>query len=91
MQFSTYAICAVAWLIASDTDGLRPHVAHERSGWLVQRGDASALASAMRRAAQEPRSLERLGINALARVHGMTHDRMHKLRWRLLVEHFGSG
>lgn len=78
-------------LIASDTDGLRPHVAHERSGWLVTRGDASSLASAMRRAAQEPRTLERLGMNALQRVRGMTHDRMHKLRWRLLVEHFGSG
>jgi glycosyltransferase involved in cell wall biosynthesis len=78
-------------LIASDTDGLRPHIAHERSGWLVPRGDASALASAMRRAAQEPRALERLGMNALSRVRGMTHDRMHKLRWRLLVENFGTG
>src|SRR5262249_19576557 len=35
--------------IASDTDGIRPHVEHGRTGWLVPVGNVEALAAAIER------------------------------------------
>jgi glycosyltransferase involved in cell wall biosynthesis len=78
-------------VIASDTDGLRPHVADGETGYLVERGDLIALAAAIARATESPAELERLGMNALARAPRFTHRGMHEERWRILVDAFGPG
>lgn len=52
-------------IIASDTDGLRPHVVHGRTGWLVPPGDAVALASAIECAANSVTDLRAMGMVAL--------------------------
>jgi glycosyltransferase involved in cell wall biosynthesis len=77
-------------VIASDTDGLRPHVTSDQTGWLVPIGDAAALAAALGRAAGDPAALERMGKASLGRALAMTHAEMHRLRWRALVDHLGA-
>src|SRR5580704_2431658 len=76
--------------IASDTAGLRPHIAHDRSGLLVPPGDPTALASVIERASSEAPKLASMGMEALALVRGHSHAEMHRLRSHILVKHFGS-
>lgn len=78
-------------VIASDTDGLRPHVEHEVTGWLVQPKDVVALADAMERCARSPDLASRLGLEGLARTRGVTHRAMHERRWRVILDCFGPG
>ncbi len=75
-------------VIASDTDGLRPHVAHGRTGWLVQRGDAVALATTIERAAYSVADLRAMGMAALCATRGLTHGAMHRKRSRILKAYF---
>jgi glycosyltransferase involved in cell wall biosynthesis len=76
-------------VISSDTDGLRPHVLAERTGWVVSRGDVSLLADALAAGASSPDRLERLGLEALEYARGSTHAKMHSDRRRLLSENLG--
>lgn len=76
-------------VIASDTDGLRPHVDDGETGWRVRPGDVIALADAIGRATDEPATLERMGRAARERAPRFTHRGMHESRWRVLVERFG--
>jgi glycosyltransferase involved in cell wall biosynthesis len=78
-------------VIASDTDGLRPHVLPDETGWIVPRGNATALANALALAAGSGAGLERMGLNALENARSSTHQAMHERRWRLLVKQFGAG
>ncbi len=73
-------------VIAFDTDGLRPHVHHEQTGWLVRAGDVSALAAAIERATAEPQALARMGLKALDVAPRFTHRGMHEGRWRILLD-----
>ena len=75
-------------IIASDTDGLRPHVAHGRTGWLVPPGDAVALATAIERAVSSVADLRAMGMAALCAMGGITHRAMHRKRSRILQAHF---
>jgi glycosyltransferase involved in cell wall biosynthesis len=68
-------------VIAFDTDGIRPHVRHGETGWLVPRDD---LAGAIARAARSPAELERMGLAALREAPRFTHRAMHDERWRIL-------
>lgn len=74
-------------VIASDTDGLRPHVRQGETGWLVAAGDAGALAEALERAAASGPELRRLGLAALAACRRATHREMHRVRSWFLHEH----
>jgi glycosyltransferase involved in cell wall biosynthesis len=74
-------------VLASDTDGLRPHVEHRRTGFLVPPGDASALAEAMAEMADAPGLLRDMAALALRRVRQYTHRSMHAERSRLLALH----
>jgi glycosyltransferase involved in cell wall biosynthesis len=76
-------------VIASDTDGLRPHVEHDETGWLVPPGDVAALAAAIERAVASPAELRRMGLAALTKVHGSTHRAMHVVRSHILRRHLG--
>jgi glycosyltransferase involved in cell wall biosynthesis len=77
-------------VIASDTDGLRPHVFAGRTGCLVARGNARLLADGIAEAAASPETLERHGLAALAYARTITHRHMHLERWRHLSAHLGS-
>jgi glycosyltransferase involved in cell wall biosynthesis len=77
-------------VIASSTDGLRPHVRSGETGWLFPPGDAAALAAAIERALAEPAALQRMGLAALRSVMGSTHREMHRARWRWLAEQLGK-
>lgn len=76
-------------VIAFDTDGLRPHVYEGETGWLVPRGDAVALASAIERADGDAEALARMGLAALDIAPRFTHRGMHEERWRILLESMG--
>jgi glycosyltransferase involved in cell wall biosynthesis len=84
MIFDAYAQAVP--VIASDTDGLRPHVKDGETGWLVQSGSADDLAGAIRRAVGAPSELERMGMRCLAEAPRFTHRAMHGERWRILDE-----
>jgi glycosyltransferase involved in cell wall biosynthesis len=74
-------------VIASDTDGLRPHVDAETTGWLVPRGDVYALAQAIERALASAPDLRDLGMAALEANRRFTHRGMHRVRAAILREH----
>jgi glycosyltransferase involved in cell wall biosynthesis len=76
--------------IASDTDGLRPYVHADATGWLLPRRDASRLADLLQQLSSEPRVLQNFGMCALAEAEKMTHRAMHERHWRVLLKHFGS-
>jgi glycosyltransferase involved in cell wall biosynthesis len=61
--------------VASDSPGLRESVVHERTGLLVPHGDVPAMAAALRRLAQAPREVERLGAGALEFARSFTWER----------------
>lgn len=74
-------------VLASDTDGLRPHVEHRRTGMLVAPGDAGALAAAMLEMAHSGDLLRGMAMEALHRVRKHTHRSMHVERSRRLAQH----
>ena len=74
-------------VLASDTDGLRPHVEHKRTGILVPPGNAAALAQAMVDMVNAGPQLRAMAIEALRQVRSHTHRSMHVERSRLLAQH----
>lgn len=74
-------------VLASDTDGLRPHVEQGTTGLLVPPGDAAALAQAMVEMANARLRLRTMATEALRRVRDKTHRSMHAERSRLLAQH----
>ena len=77
-------------VLASDTDGLRPHIENNRTGRLVPGGDAAALAEVMAEWADNPSLLCRFAMEALARVRGKTHRAMHVERSHHIARVFGA-
>lgn len=77
-------------VIASDTHGLSAHVEDGKTGWIVPRADALALAGALRRASDDVATLERMGKNALEVARASTHRGMHQRRLDILFDTFGS-
>src|SRR5262249_26033527 len=77
-------------VLASDTDGLRPHIENGRTGVLLPPGDAAALADAMASWSGNPRELRKFALEALSRVRGKTHRAMHAERSRIIGRHFGT-
>lgn len=74
-------------VIASSTDGLRPHVKEGRTGWLLPVGDVQALAAAIERASASAPELRTMGIAAVAAAPEFTHRAMHQRRSSILREH----
>ncbi len=74
-------------VIASDTNGLRPHVDNGKTGWLVPAGDVSALVTAIARAVGAATQLRAMGLAALRMSRGFTHKAMHRRRSQLLRKH----
>jgi glycosyltransferase involved in cell wall biosynthesis len=78
-------------VLASETDGLRPHVENNRTGRLIPAGDAKALVETMAWCASNPKVLRSYAMEALSRVRGKTHQAMHAERSRIIARHFGVG
>jgi glycosyltransferase involved in cell wall biosynthesis len=76
-------------VLASDTDGLRPHVENDRTGRLIPPGDPGALADAIALWTANPAALRSLGMGALSRVRSKTHRAMHSERSRIIARHLG--
>lgn len=76
-------------VLASATDGLRPHVENNRTGRLLPPGNAGALAEAMASWAGNPASLRSFGMESLSRVRSKTHRAMHAERSRIIALHLG--
>lgn len=77
-------------VLASDTDGLRPYVQDDRTGYLVAPGDSNALARAMASLIEQPQTLRRLALGSLSFVRGKTHRAMHIERSQLIAQHLGT-
>jgi glycosyltransferase involved in cell wall biosynthesis len=77
-------------VVASDTPGIRPHVDHDRTGWLLSSGDPESLAMILKRAMANAAELHSMGMAALATTHGHTHAAMHRTRFNILKRHFGE-
>ena len=67
-------------VIASDTDGIRPHVAAGKTGWLVPPADAAALAQAIDELAANAGSARDRGLAARHTAEQLTHRAMHQTR-----------
>ena len=78
-------------VLASETDGLRPHVENNRTGGLIPPGDSGALAEAMAKWAGNPSMLRNFAMEALSQVRGQTHHAMHAKRSRIIARHLGAG
>jgi glycosyltransferase involved in cell wall biosynthesis len=78
-------------ILASDTDGLRPHVDSDHTGRLIPPGNSAALAEAMTSWVDNPNTLRQLGMEALSRVRRKTHLAMHSERSQIIARHFGTG
>lgn len=71
-------------VIASDTPGLRQCVTDGKNGFMIPRGDPSALASTIERLASARKSLRTLGMGGLETARSWTHSRMHSYRGTLI-------
>jgi glycosyltransferase involved in cell wall biosynthesis len=72
-------------VIATDTDGLRPHVQDGEYGWIVPVGDAEALARVFAQLADTRAEVARRGRAALQGSRRMTHRAMHRARREALA------
>ncbi len=77
-------------IIASGTDGLRPHVVEGEREFLVTPGDVRSLQAALERATARPEELRDNGLAGRRNVLGLTHQAMHENRSDILRRHFGA-
>lgn len=75
-------------VLGSDTSGMVQCVADGVTGVLFRSGDAAALQAAIEVVAHDPAALVAMADACAARARALTHQEMHRKRWRLLVEAF---
>jgi glycosyltransferase involved in cell wall biosynthesis len=73
-------------VLASDTPGLRDCVSHGRTGKLLASGEPADWAALFKWCLVHPHELEGMGSRGLETARAMTHEEMHRRRWRLLME-----
>src|SRR5262249_15177636 len=78
-------------VLASDTDGLRPHVENDRTGRLIAPGNANALAEAMASWAGNPALLRDFAMRHLCRGRRKPHGERPPNLSRLTARFFGVG
>lgn len=77
-------------VIASATNGLRPHIEDKRTGLLIRPGDVSALTNLLSSLAEDPSSLLAFAMETLSRVRSKTHRAMHAERSRIIALHLSA-
>ena len=75
-------------VLASRTEGLVQCVEDNVTGALIPPQDVAALHAAIDKIAREPAQLAYMSSACVARARKLTHQEMHRKRWRLLVENF---
>ena len=75
-------------VIASRTDGLTQCVEDGVTGLLFDVGDVAALQARISGVADDPGVLTGMSRACLIRASRLTHQQMHRTRWRLLVDAF---
>jgi glycosyltransferase involved in cell wall biosynthesis len=78
-------VCATP-LVTADTPAARELLADGESALLVPPGDPEALASAVRRLAEEPGLAERIAEGGLAAYRERASEDVLGARWRRLIE-----
>jgi len=73
-------------VLASNTDGLRDCILNHTTGVIVNANDPVALADSIEWSAQNLPRLESMGKASLQKAHSMTHQKMHRSRWELLLK-----
>ena len=72
-------------VLASDTDGLRPHITND-TGWRLIPGSSNALVDAIKEISKDMEELARRGIGALEFAENSTHREMHRKRSCVLAD-----
>ncbi len=73
-------------VLASNTNGLRDCIQNHTTGLIVNGNDPVALADAIEWSAQNLPRLESMGKASLQKAQSMTHQKMHRSRWELLLK-----
>ncbi len=73
-------------VLATRTSGLQACIQENRTGWLVAPDNAAQLSSMLERAAASLGEMEVMGMQALQVARSMTHQQMHHVRHRLLLD-----
>lgn len=85
------AMAAARPVIATRVGGIPEMIEHGRTGWLVEPGDESELAAALRRLLEDPALAGRLGARAQARVETDFTPEEQVSRLAALIHGSGSG
>lgn len=72
-------------VLATRTPGLIDCVRDDRTGWLVEPNDSTALGALLARAAMKSEALQTMGLEGLTIARRVTHRGMHGTRHRLLA------
>jgi glycosyltransferase involved in cell wall biosynthesis len=72
-------------VLASDTAGLRQCVEHGVTGVLFAVNDAAALKESIVSLEKDRDALARFAPEAVKKARSLTHQEMHRRRWRLLA------
>lgn len=72
--------------LASDTAGLRDCIFNGQTGWLVEPNNSAALSNILQQASMRREELQKMGMRALTVARTLTHQRMHHIRQRLLLQ-----
>jgi glycosyltransferase involved in cell wall biosynthesis len=73
-------------VLASDTPGLRACVEHRRTGILLGSREPASWAALLKWCLDHPHALEAMGIASVGTARALTHEEMHRRRWRLLSD-----
>ena len=73
-------------VLASNTHGIRDCVKDGETGKFMPLNDSSALANLLQWASENPDQLAKMGLNSLKMAFNLTHQEMHRQRWKILLE-----
>lgn len=76
-------------VVASNTPGMSPYIEDGRNGFLFETGDPMALKKLLVQLASSPERLRDAGLHAIDAASTYTHEHMHRVRQKILLDTFG--
>ncbi len=73
-------------VLGTATDGMRACVDDGETGKLVDLNNPIALANLLQWASENPEQLARMGLAGLKTAMTLTHEEMHRRRWKILLQ-----